>query len=189
MSPSTRKKVLIGAGGVIGVLIVALLIAPSFFDLNTYKPLIFCDSKAGVSVVADKANFSASVGSLDGPYGLEGGATVNGAPLRIDLSVGAKGANGHTAGVALEAGGGKLSFKGTLSELGPNASLAGIASISADSLTIFISTLVSLAGQPAPALPPLLASKFSFDGGIEVSQTKFAAKDFKLALAGDSGSG
>ena len=40
MSPSTRKKVLIGAGGVIGVLIVALLIAPSFFDLNQYKPQI-----------------------------------------------------------------------------------------------------------------------------------------------------
>jgi uncharacterized protein involved in outer membrane biogenesis len=314
MSPSTRKKVLIGAGGVIGVLIVALLIAPSFFDLNQYKPqivsevkkatgrdlvidgpvslsllplpevsvtgvkffnvagaknpnmvevksvtvrpsllallvgdievsevtlvepkivleinaegkpnweftpsvaeakpaapkpasakpislgrlviengtLIFSDSKAGVSVVADKANFSASVGSLDGPYGLQGGATVNGAPLRIDLSVGTKGSNGLPASVALEAGGGKLTFKGTLSELGPNASLAGVASVSAESLTGFIATLISLAGQPVPVLPPLLASKFSFDGGIEVSQTKFAATDFKLALAGDSGSG
>ena len=314
MSPSTRKKVLIGAGGVIGVLIVALLIAPSFFDLNQYKPqivsevkkatgrdlvidgpvslsllplpqvsvtgvkffnvsgaknpnmvevksvtvrpsllallggglevsevvlvepkivleinaegkpnwefapsvadakaaapkpaspkpislgrltvengtLIFSDSKAGVSVVAEKANFSASVGSLDGPYALEGGATVNGAPLEIDLSVGAKGSAGLATNVALEAGGGKLVFKGTLSELGPNASLAGVATIAADSLTGFIATLVSLAGQPVPVLPPLLASKFSFDGGIEVSQTKFAAKDFKLALAGDSGSG
>src|SRR5260370_26960507 len=53
--------------------------------------LIFSDSKAGISVVADKANFSASVGSLDGPYALEGGATINGAPLKIDLSGGAKG--------------------------------------------------------------------------------------------------
>jgi uncharacterized protein involved in outer membrane biogenesis len=151
--------------------------------------LIFSDSKAGVSVVADKANFSASVGSLDGPYALEGGATVNGAPLKIDLSVGAKASTGLATSVALEAGGGKLDFKGTLSELGPNASLAGMATISAESLTGFIATLISLAGQPVPALPPLLASKFSFDGGIEVSQTKFAAKDFKLALAGDSGSG
>src|SRR5205823_10703534 len=151
--------------------------------------LIFSDSKAGVSVVAEKANFSASVGSLDGPYGLEGGATVNGAPLRIDLNVGAKGADGLPANVALEAGGGKLTFKGTLSELGPNASLVGAASVSADSLTGFVATLLSLAGQPVPALPPLLASKFSFDGGIEVSHTKIAAKDFKVALAGDSGSG
>src|SRR4029453_4495723 len=58
--------------------------------------LIFSDSKAGLSVVAEKANFTASVGSIDGPYGLTGGATVNGAPLRVDLAVSAKGPSGHT---------------------------------------------------------------------------------------------
>src|SRR5215471_2514978 len=213
MSPSTRKKVLIGAGGVIGVLILALLIAPSFFDLNQYKPqivsevkkatgrdlvidgpvslsllplpevsvtgvkffnvagaknpnmvevksvtvrpsllallvgdiavdevtlvepkivleinaegkpnweftpsvaeakpaapkpaspkplslgrltiedgtLIFSDSKAGLSIVAEKANFSASVRSIDGPYSVAGSAIINGAPLKLDLAVG-----------------------------------------------------------------------------------------------------
>jgi uncharacterized protein involved in outer membrane biogenesis len=91
--------------------------------------------------------------------------------------------------LALEAGGGKLGFNGKLSELGPDAKLAGQATASADSLTVFAATLIGLAGQPVPALPPLLASKFSFDGAIEASQTKFAARDFKLALAGDSGSG
>src|SRR5436190_16063835 len=48
--------------------------------------LIFSDSKAGVSVVAEKADFTASVGSLDGPYSLAGGATVNGEPLKLDLA-------------------------------------------------------------------------------------------------------
>ena len=151
--------------------------------------LIFSDSKAGLSVVAEKANFSASVGSLDGPYSLAGGATLNGAPLKIDLSVGAKGASGYATSIALEAGGGKLGFKGSLSELGPNARVAGIATVAADSLTTFVGTLVGLSGQPAPALPPLLAGKFMFDGGIDVSQTAFSAKDFKMALGGDSGSG
>ena len=56
--------------------------------------LIFSDSKAGLSVVAEKANFTASVGSIDGPYSLAGGATINGAPLKIDLAVGAKAAVG-----------------------------------------------------------------------------------------------
>jgi uncharacterized protein involved in outer membrane biogenesis len=314
MTPSTRKKLLIGGGAVVGLLIVALLAAPAFIDVNAYKPeivaqvkkatgrelvlggpislsllptptvrvdgvkffnvpgsknpnmvevksvtvkpallpllvgsidvsevilvepkivleinaegtpnweftpsvaeakpaaakpgtpkplslgrltiedgsLIFSDSKAGLSVVAEKANFSASVGSLDGPYSLAGGATINGAPLRIDLSVGAKGAAGHDAEVALQAGGGKLSFKGTLSELGPNARLSGIASSSADSLIAFADTLMKMAGQAQPALPPLLTGKFSFDGGIDVSQTAIAARDFKLALGQDSGSG
>ena len=144
---------------------------------------------AGLSVVAEKANFTASVGSIDGPYALAGSATVNGAPLKLDLGVGARTSDGMVTNLALEAGGGKLTFKGTLSELGPNASLAGVASVSAESLTGFIATLISLAGQPVPALPPLLASKFSFDGGVELSQSRIAAHDFKLALAGDSGSG
>ena len=151
--------------------------------------LIFSDSKAGLSVVAEKANFTASVGSIDGPYSLAGGATVNGAPLKIDLAVGAKGATGHTADVALEAGGGKLAFKGTLSELGPNARPGRHGLGRRRPLTTFVGTLVGLAGQPEPALPPLLASKFSFDGGIDVSQTAVAAKDFKMALGQDSGSG
>jgi uncharacterized protein involved in outer membrane biogenesis len=151
--------------------------------------LIFSDSKAGLSVVAEKANFSASVGSIDGPYTLAGGATINGSPLKLDLAVGAKSAAGHNADVALQAGGGKLTFKGTLSELGPAAKVAGVASVSADSLTTFIGTLVRLSGQPEPALPPLLAGKFLFDGGIEASQTAFAAKNFKIALGQDNGSG
>lgn len=151
--------------------------------------LLFSDSKAGMTMTAEKANFTASVGSFHGPYGLAGGAVVNGAPLKIDLSVGGKGANGHAMSVALEASGGKLGFKGTLSELGPKARLAGIATVSADQFATFLATLMGLAGQPAPALPPLLAGKFSFDGGIDASQTAFAAKDFKLAIADSSGSG
>jgi len=150
--------------------------------------LIFSDSKAGLSVVAEKANITASVGSVDGPYALAGSATVNNAPLKIDLSVGAKGSDGMPVSLALEANG-KLDLKGKLSELGPNAKFTGMASASADSLTGFIATLVSLAGKPVPPLPPLLASKFSFDGGVELSQTQIAARDFKIALAGDSGSG
>lgn len=151
--------------------------------------LMFSDSRAGLSVTAEKANFTASVGSIDGPYALAGSATVNDAPLRIDLDVGARGGDGLPASLALEAGGGRLSFKGKISELGPDARVTGQLSASADSLTGFAATLIGLAGQRVPPLPSLLAGKFSFDGGIEASQTGFAASDFKLALAGDSGSG
>ncbi len=151
--------------------------------------LIFSDSKAGLSVVAEKANFTASVGSIDGPYSLAGDATINGEPLRLDLAVGALGSNGHTADLALQAGGGKLGFKGTLSELGAAAKISGMASASAESLTTFVGTLVRLGGQPEPVLPALLAGRFTFDGGIDISQTAFAAREFKMALGQDSGSG
>ena len=313
MSPSTRKKLLIGSGGFVGVLIVALLVAPSFLDLNKYKPeiisqvkkatgrdlvldgpvtlsllptptvgvsqvrfvnvpgsknanmvevksiavkpslfallvgnievssvtvvepkivlevnaegkpnwefapsveeakpaaakpsspkpvslgslviengtLLFSDSKAGIAMVAEKANIIASVGSLDGPYSLAGSATLNGAPLKLDLSVGAKGTNGYATNLSLEANG-KLGFKGTLSELGPNARVGGVATVSTESLTGFVTTLMGLAGQPVPALPPLLAGKFSFDGSGEASQTDFGAKDFKTVLGDSTASG
>ena len=151
--------------------------------------LIFSDSQAGLSVVAEKANFRASVGSIDGPYSLAGGATINGTPLKLDLSVGVKTAAGHITQVALEAGGGELAFKGTLSEFGPNARAVGLASSSADNLVAFAETLAAIAGHPEPKLPPLLAGKFSFDGSIDVSQTAVAANDFKLALGQDSFSG
>lgn len=150
--------------------------------------LIFSDSKAGLSIVAEKADFTASVGSLDGPYTLAGGATINGTPLKLDLAVGGKGSNGHAASLSLEANG-KLGFKGTLSELGPNARLGGVVTVSADSLAAFVSTLAGLAGQKAPALPPLLSGKFSFDGSVDASQTEFAAKDFKMLLADNASSG
>jgi len=151
--------------------------------------VLFSDSKAGLSVAAGKVNFTASVGSLDGPYSLAGSADVNGAPMKIDLSVGAKGGNGLPTDLSFESGGGKLTFKGALSELGPNARIAGKTSLQAESLTGFVASVMALAGQPAPVLPPLLAGKFSFEGGIDVSQTAIAAKDFKVSLAGDSGSG
>jgi uncharacterized protein involved in outer membrane biogenesis len=314
MSPSTRNKLLIGAGGIVGLIVVALLVAPLFIDLDSRKPLIiteakkatgrdlvidgkislsllplpsvavsgvkffnvpgsknpnmvevksitvrpsvfalltgnievsevtlvepkivleinaegkpnwefapsvaeaqpaaakpsspkplslgaltmengtliFSDSKGGLTMTAEKANLTASVGSLDGPYSLSGSATLNGSPLKIDANVGAKGSNGYATGVALTAGGGKLEVKGTVSELGHNAHWVGTVKVSADSATHFVATLAGIAGQPAPALPSLLAGKFAFDGTIEASQTALAAKDFKVTLGGDSGSG
>ena len=151
--------------------------------------LNFSDSRAGLSVAAEKANFSASVGSIDGPYSLAGGATINGAPLKIDLAVSARSAAGHAVDVALEAGGGKLSYNGALSELSPAARLSGTASASADNLLVFAETLIGIAGQPQIRLPPLLTGKFRFDGPVDLSRQAAAAKDFKLVLGEDKGAG
>lgn len=151
--------------------------------------LTFSDSKAGLSVMADKANFVASVGSIDGPLSLTGGAIVNDEPLKIDLTMSAKGTTSHTADVAVETGGGRLSYKGTLSELSPAARLSGTVSTSADNLVAFTEALIRITGLPQPRLPPLLAGKFKFDSLVDLSPTAVAAKGYKLTLGGDSGSG
>ena len=150
--------------------------------------LIFSDSKAGLSLVAEKTNMTASVGSPEGPFSLTGGASLNGAPMKVDLSVSAKGANGHTMNASLMAGTGKLAFKGTMSELGANARIQGAASASAESLAEFMATIMGFLGD-APVPNPMLAGKFNFEGNIELSQTSAAARDFKVALGQDSGSG
>src|SRR5688572_4305593 len=45
VTPSMRKKVLIGVGSVIGVLVVALLITPFLLDVNSFKPQIAAQVK------------------------------------------------------------------------------------------------------------------------------------------------
>ena len=151
--------------------------------------LTFNDSRAGLSVVAEKTHFEAFVGSIDGPFSVTGGAVLNNAPLKINLAVSARSAAGHAVDVTLEAGGGRLSFKGSADELAPSARLAGKVSAAADNLVAFAETPIRMAGRPQLHLPALLAGKFSFDGPVDLSPTLLAAKDFKLSLGEDSGSG
>ena len=45
MTPVLRKRLLIGAGGIVGLLIVALLAAPALIDVNSYKSQIVAQVK------------------------------------------------------------------------------------------------------------------------------------------------
>lgn len=151
--------------------------------------LTFNDARAGLSVVAEKAQFDASVGSIDGPLSMSGNAVLNNAPVKFNLGVSARTDAGHALDVALEAGGGRFSFKGSANELSPSARLSGRTSASAENLVLFAETLAQMAGQRQLPLPPLLAGRFSFDGPVDVSPTSLAARDFKLTLGEDTGSG
>ncbi|WP_428661648.1 AsmA family protein [Reyranella sp.] len=164
---------------------------PLSLDRFTVKngTLLFNDSRTGLAMAAENADFSASVGSIDGPYSLAGSATVNGAPLKIGLAASTRTNSGYAIDATLEAGGGRLSYKGTLSELGLAARLSGRATASADNLLAFAETLLGIAGQSRIRLPPLLAGKFRFDGPVDLSSKAVIAKDFKLVLGEDSGSG
>lgn len=147
------------------------------------------DARSDLSIVAAKATISASADSIDGPLSLAAGATVNDVPMTIDLAAGARGSEGHTIDLTLQAAGGRLSFAGMAGELSPTARLNGKASASADNLVAFARALIAMAGRPQPPLPPLLAGKFRFDGSVELSATAVAARDFTLALGNDSGTG
>lgn len=151
--------------------------------------LSFNDAQTGLSVSVNKMNVTASAETMDGPFRMTAGATLDDSPIKIDLSLSAKRPTGYDASAALEVAGGELTYKGTLSELGPGATLSGRASASADNLVLFIETLARIAGQPQPSLPRLLAGAFRYDGPVELSRTAFATKDFSLVLGEDKGTG
>ena len=151
--------------------------------------LSFSDARTGLSVHADRLDFSASATSMTGPVAMTGSGSVDGAPLRFQVSLGAKGAAGYDADFALDAAGGRLAYKGSLSELGPDAKLSGTASASAENLVRFVKTLARIAGQPKPHVPPLLAGKFRFEGPVSLSRTDLSARDFTLVLGDDKVTG
>ncbi len=151
--------------------------------------LSFNDTRTGLSVSADRLDFAASATSMTGPVALAGSGSVDDAPLKFQVSLGAKGTSGHDVDIALDTAGGRLAYKGTVSALGPDARLSGTVSASADNLVVFVRTLAKIAGQPRPHVPPLLAGKFSFEGPVALSRTDLSAKDFTLVLGGDTVTG
>ncbi len=125
-----------------------------------------------------------------GPIRWRATPSINGAPLKLDLAVGARGANGHTVDLVAAGGRRQARLQGHAERTGRRrADLRHGLRRRPIAAPTFVGTLVKLAGQPEPALPPLLAGKFTFDGAVDVSQTAFAARDFKMALGQDSGSG
>ncbi|MDP1751661.1 MAG: AsmA-like C-terminal region-containing protein, partial [Reyranella sp.] len=151
--------------------------------------LSFSDARTGLSVHAGRLDFSASATSMTGPVAMTGSGTVDDAPLSFQVSLGAKGPTGYDIDVSLDAAGGRLAYKGSLSELGPDARLSGTASASAENLVRFVKTLAKITGQPKPHVPPLLAGKFRFEGPVALSRTELSAKDFTLVLGDDKVSG
>ncbi len=151
--------------------------------------LSFSDARTGLSVSADRLDLSASATSMTGPIALAGNGSVDDAPLKFTVSLGARTAAGHDVDLALDAGGGRLAFKGTASELGPDARLSGTVSASAENLVVFVRALARIAGQKRPHVPPLLAGKFRFEGPVTLSRADVSARDFTLVLGDDKLSG
>ena len=138
-------------------------------------------------MVAEKANFSASVRSLDGPYSVAGSATINGAPLKLDL--GRRQGRRRPCHRPRPGSWRQAHPQGQAERAWPQRAATGIASSASDNLIAFADTLIKMTGQPQPDLPPLLAGKFTFDGAIDASQTAISINDFKLALGQDNAGG
>jgi uncharacterized protein involved in outer membrane biogenesis len=150
----------------------------------------YTNPQTGKTIKAEQVRATASVASLDGPFSIDGTATVNGVPLTLDVSVNAPQDDGaHDAKLALTVQSGRLKFDGRVSAIAPGATVNGHLNVSTGGLTEFIAAVVKAVGEPPPGFDASVVGTFQFDGGIEVGPERLAVNEFKATLGGDSATG
>ncbi|MCW5733468.1 MAG: AsmA family protein [Enhydrobacter sp.] len=152
--------------------------------------LSYTSPLTGKTIKAEQVRATASVGSLNGPFSVNGTATVNGVPLSLIVSVNAPKDDGaNDAKLEVKVPSGLLSFDGRTSAIASDATISGKLHVTTGGLTDFISALVRAIGEPLPAFDTSVVGSFAFDGGIEISPARLAVNDFKVSLGGDSAAG
>lgn len=152
--------------------------------------LSYTNPQTGNTIKAEQVKATASVGSFDGPFSIDGTATVNGVPLSLALSVKEpKGDGAHDVKLELKLESGRLAFDGRTSAIAPDATINGSLEVSTGGLTDFIAAVVRAVGEPPPAFDTSVGGRFAFNGGVEISPTRLALNDFNASLGGDSAAG
>ncbi|CAN5241420.1 hypothetical protein BH10PSE6_BH10PSE6_18660 [soil metagenome] len=152
--------------------------------------LSYTNPQTGNTIKAEQVKATASVGSFDGPFSIEGTATVNGVPLSLALSVKEpRGDGAHDVKLELKVESGRLTFDGRTSAIAPNATINGNLEVSTGGLTDFIAAVVRAVGEPPPAFDTSVGGSFAFNGGVEISPSRLALNDFNASLGGDSAAG
>ena len=149
----------------------------------------YTNPQSGQTFKAEEVAATASVGSLAGPFSISGSATVNGVPLSLDFSLDEAEADGHATDFSLKVLSGTLDFNGTVSEVSANADVKGHLAVSTGALTDFIAAVVRATGQAQPNFDASVVGNFTFDGGLEYTQTRLAVTDFKMSMGGETATG
>jgi uncharacterized protein involved in outer membrane biogenesis len=149
----------------------------------------FTDPVTKRQLLAEDMTATATVGSFDGPFTVEGSATVNRVPLTLAFAVEAPTAKGHKTKLALEVSSGKLDFEGQISAIRPDADIDGHLAIETGAVTDFISSVIGAIGQDRPVFDRVVAGKFAFDGDVSIGRDHVALNNFHLSMGRDSASG
>ena len=151
--------------------------------------VIYKNPRDGSTLTANDVNGGATVRSFDGPFEIDGSATVNGIPLKLNVGVGAAGAKGHRAKLSLEVSSGKLDFDGNLTAVNPGATAQGHLTVETGLLSDFVNSIWSALGGTKPNFDTSGAGRFSFSGDIVVSPEKIAADNFAAQAGKDEAAG
>lgn len=151
--------------------------------------LSYTNPRTNQILKAENVELLASVGSLEGPFTLDGTATVNGVPLALVAAVGAPTDKGNDISFKLKVRSGSLNFDGHVSRIDVDSDLKGRVSLTTGGLTDFVATLVRAGGQEPPTFDASVNGQFSFDGEIERTAEKLALTNFKMSMGNETVSG
>jgi uncharacterized protein involved in outer membrane biogenesis len=151
--------------------------------------LSYTNPRTKQTLKAENVELLASVGSFQGPFSLNGTATVNGVPLSLVAAVGAPTDKGNDISFKLKVRSGSLDFDGHVSRIDTDADLKGRVSLTTGGLTDFVATLVRAGGQEPPAFDASVSGQFSFDGDVERTPEKLALTNFKMSMGNETVSG
>lgn len=151
--------------------------------------LSYTNPRTNQTLKAENVELLASVGSLQGPFSLDGTATVNGVPLSLTAAVGEPTDKGNDFSFKLKVRSGSLNFDGHVSRIDVDADAKGRVSLTTGGLTDFVATLIRAGGQEPPAFEAAVVGQFSFDGDIERTPDKLALTNFKMSMGDETVSG
>ena len=138
---------------------------------------------------AENVNAGATVRSFEGPFEIDGDATVNGVPLTLDVAMGENTPSGHRARLNLKVSSGELDFKGGIAALQPNTQIQGHLSLKTGVLSDFVTSVFSAIGVAKPAFDTSGAGRFSFEGDIDTGPDHLAATNFDVSMGKDDAKG
>lgn len=147
------------------------------------------DARAKREVRLEQIALTASLRGLPAPATLNVTMVANGVRLALEVNLAAPDGARQPLEAVLKVDDGDLRLAGAIEDLAKAPRYVGSAKLAAADFAGFVTRLARATGTPPTDLPPALARKVTYEGGVEVSAAAIVAREFKLGLGEESGVG
>lgn len=147
------------------------------------------DARAKREIRLEQIALTASLKGLPAPATLNGTMVANGVKLALEVNLAAPDGARQPVEAVLKVDDGDLRLAGAIEDLAKAPRYVGSVKLAAADFAGFVTRLARATGTPPPDLPPALARKVTYEGGLDASAAAIVARDFKLGLGEESGTG
>jgi len=147
------------------------------------------DARAKREIRLEQIALTASLQGLPAPATLNGTMVANGVRLALEVNLATPDGARQPVEAVLKLDDGDLRLTGAIEDLAKAPRYVGSVKLAAADFAGFVTRLARATGTPPPELPPALARKVAYEGGLDASAAAIVARDFKLGFGEDSGAG